>query len=58
VLLPGAYRFFVNVWEAVLYVRAESVQTILDFLPRGQVNPNVGEMSEFHRAILMRVSIG
>jgi hypothetical protein len=25
-----AYRSFVNVWEEVPYVRAESVQTILD----------------------------
>lgn len=33
----GAYRSFVNVWEEVPYVRAESVQAILDFLPRDQV---------------------
>jgi hypothetical protein len=33
----GAYRSFVNVWEEVPYVRAESVQAILDFLPREQV---------------------
>jgi hypothetical protein len=32
----GAYRSFVNVWEEVPYVRAESVQAILDFLPREQ----------------------
>ena len=33
----GAYRSFVNVWEEVPYVRAESVQAILEFLPREQV---------------------
>ncbi len=33
----GAYRSFVNVWEEVPYVRAESVQAILDFLPKEQV---------------------
>jgi hypothetical protein len=33
----GAYRSFVNVWEEVPYVRADSVQAILDFLPREQV---------------------
>jgi ABC-type nitrate/sulfonate/bicarbonate transport system substrate-binding protein len=33
----GAYRSFVNVWEGVPYVRAESVQAILDFLPKEQV---------------------
>jgi ABC-type nitrate/sulfonate/bicarbonate transport system substrate-binding protein len=32
-----AYRSFANVWEAVPYVRAESVQAILDFLPKEQV---------------------
>ena len=32
----GAYRSFVNVSEEVPYVRAESVQAILDFLPREQ----------------------
>jgi ABC-type nitrate/sulfonate/bicarbonate transport system substrate-binding protein len=32
----GAYRSFVNVWEEVPYVRAESVQAILDFLPKEQ----------------------
>lgn len=33
----GAYRSFVNVWEEVPYVRTESVQAILDFLPKDQV---------------------
>ncbi|MGZ8479193.1 MAG: hypothetical protein ACXW6K_14220 [Candidatus Binatia bacterium] len=33
----GAYRSFANVWEEVPYVRAESVQAILDFLPKEQV---------------------
>jgi ABC-type nitrate/sulfonate/bicarbonate transport system substrate-binding protein len=33
----GAYRSFANVWEEVPYVRADSVQAILDFLPREQV---------------------
>lgn len=33
----GAYRSFVNVWEEVPYVRADSVQSILDFLPKEQV---------------------
>jgi len=33
----GAYRSFVNVWEEVPYVRVESVQAILDFLPKEQV---------------------
>ena len=33
----GAYRSFINVWEEVPYVKAESVQAILDFLPREQV---------------------
>jgi len=33
----GAYRSFVNVWEEVPYVRSDSVQAILDFLPREQV---------------------
>ncbi len=33
----GAYRSFVNVWEEVPYVRAESVQAIMDFLPKEQV---------------------
>ena len=33
----GAYRSFINVWEEVPYVRAESVQAILDFLPKEQV---------------------
>ena len=32
----GAYRSFVNVWEEVPYVRAESVRAILGFLPREQ----------------------
>jgi ABC-type nitrate/sulfonate/bicarbonate transport system substrate-binding protein len=32
-----AYRSFVNVWEDVPYVRADSVQAILDFLPKDQV---------------------
>jgi hypothetical protein len=30
----GAYRSFANVWEAVPYVRTDSVQAILDFLPK------------------------
>jgi hypothetical protein len=33
----SAYRSFVNVWEEVPYVKAESVQAILDFLPKEQV---------------------
>lgn len=33
----GAYRSFVNVWEEVPYVRTDSVQAILDFLPKEQV---------------------
>lgn len=33
----GAYKSFVNVREEVSYVRAESVQAILDFLPKEQV---------------------
>ncbi|MGZ8496174.1 MAG: ABC transporter substrate-binding protein [Candidatus Binatia bacterium] len=33
----GAYRSFANVWEEVPSVRAESVQAILDFLPKEQV---------------------
>jgi ABC-type nitrate/sulfonate/bicarbonate transport system substrate-binding protein len=33
----SAYRSFVNVWEEVPYVRADSVQAILDFLPSEQV---------------------
>jgi ABC-type nitrate/sulfonate/bicarbonate transport system substrate-binding protein len=33
----GAYRSFANVWEAVPYVRTDSVQAILDFLPKEQV---------------------
>ena len=33
----GAYRSFVNVWEEAPYVRAESVEAILDFLPKDQV---------------------
>lgn len=33
----GAYRSCINVWEGVPYVRAESVQAILDFLPKEQV---------------------
>jgi ABC-type nitrate/sulfonate/bicarbonate transport system substrate-binding protein len=32
-----AYRSFANVWEEVPYVRADSVQAILDFLPKEQV---------------------
>lgn len=33
----GAYRSFINVWEEMPYVRTESVQAILDFLPKEQV---------------------
>ncbi len=33
----GAYRSFANVWEEVPYVRTDSVQAILDFLPKEQV---------------------
>ena len=33
----SAYRSFVNVWEEVPYVKSESVQAILDFLPKEQV---------------------
>lgn len=33
----GAYRSFAHVWEEVPYVRPESVQAILDFLPSEQV---------------------
>jgi NitT/TauT family transport system substrate-binding protein len=33
----SAYRSFVNVWEEVPYVKTESVQAILDFLPKEQV---------------------
>jgi ABC-type nitrate/sulfonate/bicarbonate transport system substrate-binding protein len=33
----GAHRSFINVWEEVPYVRTESVQAILDFLPKEQV---------------------
>jgi len=32
-----AYRSFANVWEEAPYVRADSVQAILDFLPKEQV---------------------
>jgi ABC-type nitrate/sulfonate/bicarbonate transport system substrate-binding protein len=32
-----AYRSFINVWEEVPYVRAESVQAILEFVPKEQV---------------------
>jgi NitT/TauT family transport system substrate-binding protein len=32
-----AYRSFANVWEEVPYVQADSVQAILDFLPKEQV---------------------
>ena len=37
VIARSAYRSFVNVWEEVPYVKAESVQAILDFLPKDQV---------------------
>jgi ABC-type nitrate/sulfonate/bicarbonate transport system substrate-binding protein len=33
----GAYRSFVNVWEEIPYVRTESVQAVLDLLPKEQV---------------------
>ena len=33
----AAYRSFANVWEVVPYVRTDSVQAILDFLPKEQV---------------------
>ncbi len=33
----GAHRSFANVWEEVPYVRTDSVQAILDFLPKEQV---------------------
>ncbi len=33
----AAYRSFANVWEEAPYVRADSVQAILDFLPKEQV---------------------
>jgi ABC-type nitrate/sulfonate/bicarbonate transport system substrate-binding protein len=39
----GAYRSFINVWEEVPYVRPESVQAILDFLPKEQVKEVNGE---------------
>jgi NitT/TauT family transport system substrate-binding protein len=39
----GAYRSFVNVWEEVPYVRTDSVQTILDFLPKEQVKEVTAE---------------
>lgn len=39
----GAYRSFANVWEAVPYVRTDSVQAILDFLPKEQVKDVVPE---------------
>jgi ABC-type nitrate/sulfonate/bicarbonate transport system substrate-binding protein len=32
----GAYRSFANVWEAVPYVRTDSVRAILDLLPKEQ----------------------
>jgi NitT/TauT family transport system substrate-binding protein len=39
----GAYRSFANVWEAVPYVRTDSVQAILDFLPKEQVKDVMSE---------------
>lgn len=39
----GAYRSFANVWEAVPYVRTDSVQAILDFLPKEQVKDVTSE---------------